>query len=354
MKTTPKGLLTPKKNKNEFTKMSIHAVNNLTPGHIQRELFNPSAVPAFSTQHGHETDCKIDSYGMSPNVMDLTISDAILKAFTDTGYQGNLPMIKARDLAKNKYKTMPKAYRLVGEFPSIRISENELLRLAGIHPNSGISKKKRARDSILKLGNKQYFFRYQRLAKDLTGKPIFDKDKKSGKLVQRKEIVELVDTPFTIKAVKRDNSKKALRYYEITLSVIYADQVESYYMLVPYKWHEEIRQAVDKARISPHILYFFLFLIKTHEQYRSKKATQPYILRYKWETVAQYAKMPESVWRGQKKRANEILNECYRTAKKLKYLTFFERNGLIDTLCLNSERFPTHTIDSGAAAGNSQ
>ncbi len=335
------------KEKKKYTRMALHSVDNITPGSFQRELFNPEAVPVFDSRYGHKADSKIESYGLSLNVMDFSIVEGILKAFTETDYKGNLPKVKAHDLAQRKYKKqMPEAYKVIGEFPCIRITERALLELSGISKGCGVHIKKRARESILKMGNQQYFFRYQRLAKDRSGKPIFEKEKDNGKKIHKKEIVEIVDTPFTIKQVKREGSEK-LKYYEITPSVIFYDQIDSYFMLIPHQWREEIRLSLGKARVSHYLLNFILFLMRTHERYRSKKATPPFIVPYKWQTIAQYIKMPDSMWKRQIKRANETLQDCYETAEKLDYLSFFTRNAGIDTLGLNSAKFPTQKEITG-------
>ena len=65
-----------------------------------------------------------------------------------------------------------------------------------------------------------------------------------------------------------------------------------------------------------------------------------------WEEIAIALKMPESVYRRKKERALKILDDAYIVAKDLGYLLSYSREGNIDTLILNEQKYYSSNITS--------
>ena len=64
-----------------------------------------------------------------------------------------------------------------------------------------------------------------------------------------------------------------------------------------------------------------------------------YIFR-SWEEVAIALKMPETMYRANRKRASKIIQEAYAVAIKLGYLVRVENTGATDILYLNEGYYP--------------
>ena len=103
------------------------------------------------------------------------------------------------------------------------------------------------------------------MALDKNGMPEIDSEGK-----WKKEEVMAVDTLFVIKEI-RDQKEGKLEYYEIIPSPIFLDQRESYFMLIPYNWREEVRELVGNKKASSYTFCFLLFL---RYQYELSRRTQ--------------------------------------------------------------------------------
>ncbi|HEY4832929.1 MAG TPA: hypothetical protein VIH61_10265, partial [Waddliaceae bacterium] len=140
----------------------------------------------------------------------------------------------------------------------------------------------------------------------------------------------------------RDERTKILKFYEIIPSSLFMDQRESYFMLIPYNWREEVRKIVGQRKASSYTFRFLLFLRYQFElKRRSPKEKKPYVIKWSSEEIGIAIKMPESVYRKHKKKANKILEDVYSVAKQLGYLTDFERTDTLDILYLNTEKYHT-------------
>jgi hypothetical protein len=189
-------------------------------------------------------------------------------------------------------------------------------------------------NALKHLGTYQYCFYYTRLAFSEAGEP--QKDKQGDWI---KEEVMGVDTLFTITEI-RDEKTKVLKFYEIIPSSLFMDQRESYFMLIPYNWREEVRKIVGQRKASSYTFRFLLFLRYQFElKRRSPKESAPYTIKWSPEEIGIAIKMPRSVYKKFKKRANQILEDVYSVAKQLGYLTQYERTGALDVLYLNEEKY---------------
>lgn len=331
-----------KKDKPELIKQGLHSVKQMFGEQLTLSLFSDKIPSEFSRKFGIEVINKIDRYGIDLNETQLKVMEGLLKAFTDTNYKGNTNS-KSKDEVVNEYSKinrpehLPKAYQNITDIPRIQIGQRELLRLSGINDNSrGLAQK--GVEALNYLGSTQFCFYWIRLAYDKNGKP--ERDPKTGDY--RKEEVTAIDSLFKVKIVK-DEQTKEFKYYEVEPSVIFLDQVNNYFLLIPHNWREEVQKQVGKKRASSYTFRLLLFLRYQYEQIRRynryHKDKKEFKIRFSWEDMAQALKMPETVYKRNRTRAIKILDEAYKTAQELDYLTGYERTSTVDILELNTDKY---------------
>ena len=321
-------------------RISLHAVSNIIGAPKEPSLFSKDTPLDYVKSYGTILKNSITEFGINLTDTQLKLMEGILLGFSQTNYAGNIEPKEKKDLAKDEYKfgVLPAMYDNVTLIPRIRVSQREIMILAGININS-IASWERGLEAIRHLGTKQFYFYYERTAKNRNGK--FIKDEK-GKY--KKEEVYAVDTLFKIKDVT-DKATGRFLYYEIEPSGIFLDQIENYFLLIPYNWREEIKELKGDKKVSAYLVRFLYFLIREYEIKRRKNA--PYVIKYSWEMMADTIKMPQNFYKNQKKRANIIIEDAYKTALELGYLKSYKRTE-VDELILNPEKYYTPKKDKSA------
>jgi hypothetical protein len=181
-----------------------------------------------------------------------------------------------------------------------------------------------------------------RLKKDDKGNPVKNKN---GDFI-KEEIME-VSTLFRIQVVREEGE---FQHYEIHPSCVIIDQINNdyggnYFLLIPTNWRDEVTKLTGR-RASSYTYEFLLWLRIQYEQIRrgnaSQKRNKPFIIKKTWEDVAIALKMPESLYKSNRKRASKIILAAYDIAVKLHYLVKIENNELedADTLYLNESYYP--------------
>ena len=336
--------MTKEKNeKMKSTQIGLHSLKNMLGNERQLSLFSEHKPKEFAEAYGIELKREITKFGIDLTDTQLRVMEGILYGFSKTRYEGNVEPIDKLEESKEKYPlgNIPDSYKYIEKLPRLRVSQSEILEWAGVNKNS-ISEKARAIEALQYLGTTQFCFYYSRLALDANGKACQDKEGR-----WKKEEVMAVDTLFTISVV-RDKETKILQYYEIIPSPIFLDQRESYFMLVPYNWREEVRKLVGERKASSYTFRFLLFLRYQFElRRRSQKEKKPYCIKWSSEEIAIAIKMPESVYKGRKTHASKTLEDVYSVAKQLGYLTHYERTEPVDILWLNEEKYYSpHSIEN--------
>ena len=313
------------------TQIGLHAVMNVLGTPSQKEVENQAAE--FSEEFGIGLDNRIERFGIDMTDQQARVMEGVLHGFSRTSYQGNIESKSKSELASEKYGgKLPDTYRYIDHIPQLRATQSEILEWSGINIKS-IEAWGRAVKAFKQLGQKQYCFFYDRLVIDDNGNPV--KDLNTGRL--KKEKVVAVDTLFTIKEI-RDSSER-LKYYEITPSAIFLDQRESYFILVPNNWREEVRELYGNRKASSYTFVFLLFLRYQYEMKRRKSEKKPYTIRWSPEQISEAINISESTYKKRKKRANQILEDAYCVAKKIGYLSDYERLENLDILTLNENKF---------------
>ncbi len=329
----------------ELTKYSIHAVKQLYGGNKEITKFSGDNVNTFVEATGLNLTNKPDSYGVVLNYTQKKLFEAILKRLTDTNYKGDT-QIDNNSLLKGTYKdtqisnttllTGNKApYKNIKTIPVLKIKQAKLIELCGFDkPRQG--DKQDVIEALNFLGTNLFFFYWIRL-KTENNKPVKDKN---GDYI-KEEVMEV----GTLLRVRHIREQGVLQYYEITFSAPILDQVDNYFLLVPCNWRDEVKQITGKR--ASNYTYEFLFWLRL--QYEEKrrynsggKGRKPkdFIINKSWEDIAIALKMPISMYKANRKKAESIIKEAYNVAIKLGYLKKIETIKNIDKLYLNEEFYP--------------
>jgi hypothetical protein len=321
----------------KHTKISIHTVTQFYGDNKQLSLFSDEKIDAFSKVTGLSIADRPNTYGVVLNQSQRRVLEGILKAFSDSNYSGD------EEIDKNRYSTdiypinkIAGAYNNVDKIPVVKLTQAQIIELSGHSRTQG--DKVDVIEAISFLATKQFCFYWVRL-KTENGKPVKNQ---SGEYV-KEEVME-VGSLFRIKTVR--NEAGELQYYEIHPSAPLLDQVNNYFLLVPNNWRDEVKQLTGK-RASSYSYELLLWLRLQYEQIRrynrnggKKRSPKPFKLSKTWEEVAIALKMPETMYKANRKRASKIIQEAYSVAIKLGYLRKVEPNGATDILYLNESYYP--------------
>jgi hypothetical protein len=319
----------------KHTKIAIHTVSQFYGDNKQLSFFSDEKIDTFSRTTGLSITNRPDSYGVVLNQSQRRVLEGILKAFTDSNYKGDEEIEKAT-YSSNIYpiNKIAGAYKNIDKIPVVRLTQGEIIKLSGHDRTQG--DKVDVVEAITFLATKQFCFYWVRL-KTEKGKPVKDK---SGDYV-KEEVME-VGSLFRIKTVRTEDGE--LQYYEIHPSAPLLDQVSNYFLLVPNDWREEVKQLTGK-RASSYTYELLLWLRLQYEQIRrfnsgNNRKKKPFKISKSWEDVAIALKMPETMYKANRKRAINIIQEAYSVAIKLGYLVNVENNGVTDVLYLNESYYP--------------
>lgn len=327
----------------KHTKIAIHTVSQFYGDNKQLSLFSDEKIDAFSRATGLSITNRPDSYGVILNQAQRRVLEGILKAFSDSNYKGDEEIDKYRslqDVMNTSWGTtreaINKPYQNIDKIPVVKLTQAQVIELSGYDLKSQRQGDKiDVIEAISFLATKQFCFYWVRL-KTEKGRPVKDKN---GDYV-KEEVME-VGSLFRIKTVRTEEGE--LQYYEIHPSAPLLDQVNNYFLLVPNDWREEVKQLTGK-RASSYTYELLLWLRLQYEQIRRynsrNKKGKPFKLSKSWEEVAIALKMPETMYKANRKRASKIIQEAYQVAIKLGYLIRVENNGATDILYLNEGYYP--------------
>ena len=317
----------------QATQISIHSMKNLLGSRQQLEKFSEEKVKEFSEVYGVTVEKEFSSFGVDLTDLQQKMLEALLHGFTKTNYQGNLDPLEIPSIEKYPLGKIPNSYKNISMLPRLRTTQSQILEWAGINSRSAGSVQL-AIKALEHLGSTQYCFYYTRLAYDENGNP---KKDKYGAWV--KEEVTTIDKLFVIKEI-RNVKTGVLEYYEATPSPIFLDQRESFYLLIPFNWREEVKVIIGQRRAYSYTFRFLMFLrLQFEMQRRASQENKNYVIKWTSEEIAINLKMPESIYKRKKDRANTILDEVYSIAKSLGYLTSYQRTKACDILYLNEEKY---------------
>ena len=348
-------------NKPQHIKTGKHLVSQyLGPVDPQTKLNFAETLERYTRETGLTMGNRPLGWGLNLNVVQQMVTSAILEAFSRDEYQGQITLPKEEVLTDPergpnylpaKVRSMGpeamarKAYKHIPELPTIRLTLAEIVKLAGYdHDRQG--DKERVKQAVAHLGAERYLFYWRRKAFTIkNGAAVPDRDSKGEH--KWEEVVE-DGSLFRVKHVL-DEQTKELKYFEISPSAVILDQVSlryggNYFLMVPRDLHMEVRKAVGQGqRSTSYTFAFLMYLLADYERVRShaKKGTAPeHSIAKPWEEIAQRIKMPETVWRRNRRVAVARLEQVYQVAKELGYLKSYRRGADgVDTLELEPSKY---------------
>ena len=332
--------------KPQHIKTGKHLVSQyLGPVDPQTKLNFAETLERYTRETGLTMGNRPLGWGLNLNVVQQTVTSAILDAFSRDEYQGQITLPKEEVLTDPergpnylpaKVRSMgpeamaKKAYKHIPELPTIRLTLAEIVKLAGFnHDRQG--DKEKVKQAVAHLGAERYLFYWRRKAFTIkSGAAVPDRDSKGEH--KWEEVVE-DGSLFRVKHVL-DEQTKELKYFEISPSAVVLDQVSlryggNYFLMVPRDLHTEVRKAVGQGqRSTSYTFAFLMYLLADYERVRShaKKGTAPeHSIAKAWEEIAQRIKMPETVWKRNRKVAVARLEQVYQVAKELGYLKSYRK-----------------------------
>ena len=278
----------------------------------------------------------LEGWGADLTVIQHSVLLAVLERMSEKNYRGDrkeplkevLKRAGVNPPGGRLPELMEKALRNVKEFPVVRLYLHEVVELTGLDKEAQRDKLE-VKQALEHLGTARYAFYWERLATvEYKGKkkPVLDQD---GKYV--KEGVRTVGSVLYVKQIV-DPQTGQLDYYEIAPSEAFLDQVTEgygspggYFLMMPTGLLEKVRKVVGPGRrVTPHYYTFLYWLLATYEDRRSHtpKGKEPNLqVRKHYEEIAQLIRMPESIWRrNRKNKALPRLESIYQAAKDLGYL----------------------------------
>ena len=335
--------------KRKYNKIAIHTVSQFYGDNKQLSLFSDEKIDTFKNDTGLNLTNRPTNYGVVLNQAQRKVFEGILKAFTDTNYKGDEQKDKAIALGEVYSDTETSAktlvikdnapYKNIDTIPVVKLTQSQIIELSGYDLKSQRQGDKQdVIEALSFLATNQFCFYWIRLKTD-KGKPVKEK---SGDYI-KEEVME-VGTLLRIKTVRDQTG--LLQYYEIQPSAPLLDQVNNYFLLVPNNWRDEVKQLTGK-RASSYTYELLLWLRLQYEQIRrynkggdKNRKAKTFKITKSWEDVAIALKMPETMYKANRKRASKIIQEAYSVAIKLNYLVGVENNGATDILYLNEGYYP--------------
>lgn len=314
----------------------MHALsqNFASPRYVN--LFTQDVIKHYPPVSGQQLAENIKDFGISFNVTQQRVHEAIVRMFSRTSFLGHR-QIPAGEAIRERYdmlssdhvKVVKKAYENIKAIPEITVTQAELIREAGYSSRHG--DKIDVLQALNYLATKQFCFFWTRRARaggyDADGRP-------------RLEDVQEVGMLWRVQEVK-DEATGSLLHYVIQPSAVMLDHVNehyggSYYVTIAQDWRQSVYRALNRQP-SKYTLIFMLWLMREYEQMRSRKQ-QP-VRRVSLPYMAEALKMPESLRIANRKRALTIVIKAFDDAVKAGYLSRYEDSGVDYVLFFNPKKY---------------
>jgi hypothetical protein len=269
---------------------------------------------------------------------------AIQKLLNDTGYKGNTDgkTLKGED---NSFKFM-------GYLPMIKFTPAQYLEAYGTGKREtargrlefNANERTEALKALRELSTKKYLFYYKRKYwKD--GKEVYDLITTVRSLFNVVEGYESLDKAEVdlIQNNKRDSVDEKLGFIVIEPCPLLIDQIDTYFVLKPANYYQEIKLLVGRA--SRHATLFIDYLITevTKKEISAKGNEISWNIELNYKTLAYKLRMNKYLETNQTKRVRKELEKCYDIAQKLGYLLEYKtidgKTKELEQLVLNPEKF---------------
>ena len=340
----------PGRESNKLTQIAMHGVSQFFGDNKQLSMFSDERIETFSRATGLNLTNNPTNYGVVLNQAQERVLYGILKAFSDTNYKGD--ELKEKAIALGEVYSLNQTsketlvikenapYKNIDAIPVVRLTQAKIIELSGYDlTKQRQGDKQDVIEALTFLSTKQFCFYWLRTKKE-SGKIVKDKNGDYFK----EEVME-VGTLFRVRYVKEEGTDK-LDYYEISPSAPLLDQVNNHFLLGSNNWRDEVKQ-ITGNRASSYTYKLLLWLRREYERIRKynknggkNRKAKPFKVNISWEEMAIALKMPETIYKANRKRAIKIIQEAYSVAQELGYLVKVEDSGATDILYLNEDYYP--------------
>ena len=374
-RTLTQSVATPQKEEGKHIKVGRHAgpmIMNQRPRKKQEEMLNQVSLPdnprtieektkifaqlvarATGLREFSDREKCPDRIGFNlSNQVQRDILFAVLRKMTETNYQGDLQIPNSLGIKRtytdnpdktstaltegfnlNNEKQIGGAMKNIPSTPIWRVSQRELIELAGYDPDKG-SEAKRVADEIFNLATTQNFLMWTRLKRDNKGKRVINPKTK-------KQEFELVSTFSPVLWVNFVNDQKTGKflYYEISPSPVFLDEVSAqygggkngYFLLIPEEANKEIETTYRRMfKYRPMIatrIQTFCYWLRLRVVELQSKVNNPFsrheldpVIRISYEEICQQLNIPESAMKTQKKRTTQQIEDGIKVSKEIGYI----------------------------------
>ena len=278
---------------------------------------------------------------------------AVLKQLTATNYKGDRQIpnsvgveLTYRDNPEKTKEALSKGFEIIQQqhiggalenipsTPVISITQRDLVILAGYDPEKQ-SDVQRVANAVVDLATKQNFLMWTRFKRDNKGRKVINQKTKR----QEFELVSTFSPVLWVNFVSDPLTKKFL-HYEISPSPVFLDEVSAeygggprgYFLLIPEEANKEINSTYKKlfpyrARI-PINIQTFCFWLRVQVMELKSKANNPLsprpidpVIRIKYADLCQELNISESAIKTQRKRTSQQIEDGFKVAKDLGYIT---------------------------------
>lgn len=348
------------KPKGETVELPRHGVKQLfkDSGKGQLNLFTTEqieeTVKELASTIGTTVKNTIYAPGAELSSSELKVWQGIFTAFKRSNYEGDKQKEFRKGGAgqdgisvKEIHRQKDTAYKNISFLPVIVLTQSELLEVSGFNRTHG--DKVDCLEALKNLSERQYFFKWSRLVKDEKGIP---QKEKSGEF--KMEDVSTVETFFKVSTVYDEEGK--VKNYEISPSAVLLDQFRpqyggNYFLIVPTDWRDDLKRLGLKSnKYAPIFLLFLRYQFEAIRSNNQKKLSQgakqrTYSFSKTWEEIAETLKMPESLYKKNRKKAKDLITACQKIALEanlLKKIDFagVDSSSTADIYYLNEEFFP--------------
>jgi hypothetical protein len=335
----PKPKTSPVKPSEALVKASLHTELQKF-GHRQRAYQESLFDLLDEDGKKRYTDSGIEVAGVDITIAQNKALHAIQTLLSKTDYKGNLP---AKHLRKQD-----NTFGYEGSIPVLRFASAEYLDAFGVgkRPTErgfveyNANERAEALRALWELGTKSFFMVYRRTYWEgkeervdavRTVRPLFN-IKEGYEALSRAESDSLSATPTP-------EAQEKLKYIGIEPAPILVDQINSYFLLKPANYQQEIKLLVPHA--SKYIYRFIDWLIAQAELKRRNE--EALVIRIGEEPLAEALRMDAWLKNRQWKQIAGSLKKCYETAKNLGYLLEYRRiqgkTKELEELVLNPQKY---------------
>lgn len=305
------------------------------------------------TQFRDRGDCP-DRIGFNlTNQSQRDVLLAVLKQLTATNYKGDRQIpnsvgveLTYRDNPEKTKEALSKGFEIIQQqhiggalenipsTPVISITQRDLVILAGYDPEKQ-SDVQRVANAVVDLATKQNFLMWTRFKRDNKGRKVINQKTKR----QEFELVSTFSPVLWVNFVSDPLTKKFL-HYEISPSPVFLDEVSAeygggprgYFLLIPEEANKEINSTYKKlfpyrVRI-PINIQTFCFWLRVQVMELKSKANNPLsprpidpVIRIKYADLCQELNISESAIKTQRKRTSQQIEDGFKVAKDLGYIT---------------------------------